>query len=196
MLGKTRRVHFVGIGGIGMSGIAELLANLGFEVSGSDVKRSEVTARLERVAGVRVHEGHAAGNVGSADVVVVSSAVKPTNPEVLEAERQGIPVVPRAEMLAELAASATPAVLVPLPTATDDHQRKNADVVAKAGAAVVIEERELGATLPEVLKNLLGDRARLQAMSAAARTLARPDAAQRIADRVEQLAPRLRSGRG
>ena len=102
MLGRTRRIHFVGIGGIGMSGIAELLANLGFAVSGSDVRRSDVTARLERVAGVRIHEGHAAANVDSADVVVVSSAVKPTNPEVLEAERQGIPVVPRAEMLAEL----------------------------------------------------------------------------------------------
>jgi UDP-N-acetylglucosamine--N-acetylmuramyl-(pentapeptide) pyrophosphoryl-undecaprenol N-acetylglucosamine transferase len=93
-----------------------------------------------------------------------------------------------ATTLAELAASATPAVLVPLPTATDDHQRKNAAVFGSAKAAVVIEEGELSAVLPDVLKQLLGDRQRLQAMSAAAGALARPDAAQRIADRVEQLA--------
>jgi UDP-N-acetylmuramate--alanine ligase len=101
-LGRTRRVHFVGVGGIGMSGIAELLANLGFEVSGSDTKRSTVTARLEQQLGVRVSEGHAAANVGGADVVVISSAVKRTNPEIVEAERLGIPVIQRAEMLAEL----------------------------------------------------------------------------------------------
>ena len=102
MLGRTRRIHFVGIGGIGMSGIAELLANLGYIVSGSDVKRSEITTRLEQRFGVIVHEGHAAANVGDADVVVVSSAVKPTNPEVVDAHRRAIPVIPRAEMLAEL----------------------------------------------------------------------------------------------
>jgi UDP-N-acetylmuramate--alanine ligase len=95
-------VHFVGIGGIGMSGIAELLANLGYVVSGSDARRSEVTARLESACGVTVFEGHAAGNVGDADVVVYSSAVKRTNPEIAEAARRGIPVIPRAEMLAEL----------------------------------------------------------------------------------------------
>ena len=76
MLGKTRRVHFVGIGGSGMNGIAELLANLGYEVSGSDVKASEVTRRLAALR-VAIYEGHAAGNVGDADVVVVSSAVRP-----------------------------------------------------------------------------------------------------------------------
>ena len=102
MLGKTRRIHFVGIGGIGMSGIAELLANLGFAVSGSDVKRSDVTARLESDAGVTVHEGHAAAHVADADVVVISSAVRPGNPEVVDARRRGIPVIARAEMLAEL----------------------------------------------------------------------------------------------
>ena len=101
MLGRTRRVHFVGIGGIGMSGIAELLANLGYQVSGSDVKRSDVTARLERL-GVRVDEGHDARHVGEADVVVVSSAVDAANPEIAGARRRGIPVIPRAEMLAEL----------------------------------------------------------------------------------------------
>jgi UDP-N-acetylmuramate--alanine ligase len=85
-----------------MSGIAELLANLGFAVSGSDAKRSEVTARLETAAGITVREGHAADHVGDADVVVVSSAIKATNPEVVEAKRRGIPVIPRAEMLAEL----------------------------------------------------------------------------------------------
>ena len=101
MLGKTRRVHFVGIGGIGMSGIAELLANLGYAVSGSDAKRSAVTERLESL-GVVVRIGHAAAHVGSADVVVVSSAVRPDNPEVVEARGRRIPVIPRAEMLAEL----------------------------------------------------------------------------------------------
>jgi len=102
MLGRTRRVHFVGIGGIGMSGIAELLANLGYDVSGSDARRSETTGRLETRFGIKVHEGHAATHVADADVVVVSSAVRVTNPEIEEARRLGIPVIPRAEMLAEL----------------------------------------------------------------------------------------------
>ena len=102
LLGNTRRIHFVGIGGIGMSGIAELLANLGYTVSGSDAKRSEITERLASRFGIVVSEGHAASNVGDADVVVVTSAVKPTNPEIMEAHRHKIPVIPRAEMLAEL----------------------------------------------------------------------------------------------
>ena len=101
VLGKTRRVHFVGIGGIGMSGIAELLANLGYVVSGSDEKRSVVTDRLESL-GIHVSIGHDASHVGEADVVVISSAVRATNPEVREAARRHIPVIPRAEMLAEL----------------------------------------------------------------------------------------------
>ncbi|MEO8677572.1 MAG: UDP-N-acetylmuramate--L-alanine ligase [Vicinamibacterales bacterium] len=101
MLGKTRRVHFVGIGGIGMSGIAELLANLGYAVSGSDAKRSGVTDRLATL-GVTVHVGHAASNIGDADVVVYSSAVRPDNAEVAAAHGRRIPVIPRAEMLAEL----------------------------------------------------------------------------------------------
>src|SRR5438477_10217835 len=93
LLGSTRRIHFVGIGGIGMSGIAELLANLGYEVSGSDAKGSEITERLERL-GVRVARGHDAAHVGHADVVVVSSAIRPGNLEVDEATRRGIPVIP------------------------------------------------------------------------------------------------------
>jgi UDP-N-acetylmuramate--alanine ligase len=101
MLGKTRRVHFVGIGGIGMSGIAELLVNLGYVVTGSDEKRSSVTDRLASL-GVTVNLGHAAEHVGDAEVVVVSSAVRSTNPEIVEAARRRIPVIPRAEMLAEL----------------------------------------------------------------------------------------------
>src|SRR5262245_55566287 len=84
-----------------MSGIAELLANLDFIVSGSDEKRSDMTDRLATM-GIRIAIGHAAANVGDADVVVVSSAVRRTNPEIVEAERRGIPVIPRAEMLAEL----------------------------------------------------------------------------------------------
>jgi UDP-N-acetylmuramate--alanine ligase len=101
LLWRTRRVHFIGVGGIGMSGIAELLANLGYDVSGSDLKRSDVTDRLSGL-GVEVHEGHDRANVGGADVVVISSAVRPDNPEIAEAIRRRIPVVPRAEMLAEL----------------------------------------------------------------------------------------------
>src|SRR5262245_50254217 len=84
-----------------MSGIAELLANLGFVVTGSDEKRSSITDRLATL-GVTVKYGHDAAHVGDVDVVVISAAVKPTNPEVVEAERRGIPVIPRAEMLAEL----------------------------------------------------------------------------------------------
>jgi UDP-N-acetylmuramate--alanine ligase len=101
VLGRTRHIHFVGIGGIGMSGIAELLANLGYEVSGSDAKRTEVTDRLAGL-GVTIATGHAAAHVGGADVVVVSSAIAGSNPEVAEARRRHVPVIPRAEMLAEL----------------------------------------------------------------------------------------------
>lgn len=101
MYRKKYHIHFVGIGGIGMSGIAELLLNLGYIVSGSDLKASETTDRLRSLGGV-IYEGHAAEQVGQADVVVVSSAVRPDNPEVLAAQRASIPVIPRAEMLAEL----------------------------------------------------------------------------------------------
>jgi UDP-N-acetylmuramate--alanine ligase len=99
--GRVRHVHFVGVGGIGMSGLAEILRSLGFEVSGSDLKASDVTRRLEEL-GVKVHEGHRASNVRDVEVVVISSAVKADNPEVVEAKSRGIPVIARAEMLAEL----------------------------------------------------------------------------------------------
>ena len=101
MFRPFQHIHFIGIGGIGMSGIAEVLANLGFRVTGSDQKKSEVTARLEGL-GVEVREGHAAENVGDAHVVVRSTAVREDNPEITEARRRSIPVIPRAEMLAEL----------------------------------------------------------------------------------------------
>ena len=283
MLGKTRRIHFVGIGGIGMSGIAELLANLGYQVTGSDLKRSDVTMRLERSFGVTVHEGHEAGNVGDADVVVISSAVRPTNPEIIDAARRRIPVIPRAEMLAELmrmrfsvavagahgkttttsmiafvlarggldpdaviggrlrafgsnarlgrgeymvaeadesdrsflmlwpsiavitnidrehmenygsfaelTASGRASILVPLPTAADDHQRKNALALVKQGAAHMVEQRELsGDRLAAEIAAFATDVERRRAMGAAARRLARPDAAKVIVDRVLALA--------
>ncbi len=101
---KTRssaHVHFVGIGGIGMSGIAEVLVNLGYRVSGSDLKESDVTRRLASL-GARIVTGHREDNVTQVDVVVTSSAVKKDNPEVVAAKRKKIPVIPRAEMLAEL----------------------------------------------------------------------------------------------
>ena len=101
MLGKIRKIHFVGIGGIGMSGIAEVLLNLGYTVSGSDLRHTPVTERLVKM-GARIAEGHAADNVGDAEVVVTSTAVVPDNPEVVRANRLHVPVIPRAEMLAEL----------------------------------------------------------------------------------------------
>ena len=94
-------IHFVGIGGIGMSGIAEVLMNLGYRVQGSDAKASKITERLVGL-GAAFFEGQAAGNIGEAAVVVISSAIKPGNPELEEARRRGLPVVRRAEMLAEL----------------------------------------------------------------------------------------------
>ena len=102
MYRKGLPIHFVGIGGIGMSGIAELLLNLGYRVSGSDLRRSDTTERLERLGAV-VRTGHSASNVPEdGHVVVISSAIRPDNPEVLESHRRKIPVIPRAEMLAEL----------------------------------------------------------------------------------------------
>src|SRR5436190_4336834 len=101
MFAKIQRVHFVGIGGIGMSGIAEVLLTLGYKVSGSDLKSNSITDRLSAM-GAKIFEGHRAENIAGAEVVVTSSAISPDNPEVVEAHRWRIPVIPRAEMLAEL----------------------------------------------------------------------------------------------
>src|SRR5436853_165192 len=101
MFFRPQHLHFTGIGGIGMSGIAEVLLNLGYEISGSDLKLSPITERLAGM-GARVFEGHAAGNIEGARALVVSSAVDEQNPEVQEARRLQIPVIPRGELLAEL----------------------------------------------------------------------------------------------
>jgi len=101
MKDKVRKIHMVGIGGSGMSGIAEVLINLGFEVSGSDIADSAAVKRLERL-GARVFRGHKRGLLGHADVVVKSTAIGRDNPEIAEAVESGIAVIPRAEMLAEL----------------------------------------------------------------------------------------------
>jgi UDP-N-acetylmuramate--alanine ligase len=101
MYGRTHRIHFIGIGGIGMSGLAEVLLNLGYQVSGSDLRASETTDRLAELGG-RVFVGHEPSNVEGADVVVYSNAVKPGNPELEAARAAGLPVIPRADMLAEL----------------------------------------------------------------------------------------------
>src|SRR5580765_2788980 len=101
MFRRIQHVHFVGIGGIGMSGIAEVLVNLGFRVSGSDLKSSNVTDRLQQM-GVKIFEGHKAENLGQPHVVVRSTAVRDDNPEIIAAQSRSIPVIPRAEMLAEL----------------------------------------------------------------------------------------------
>ncbi len=101
MFGRLKRIHFVGIGGSGMSGIALVLRNLGFDVSGSDLNESEVTDKLS-AAGIKVYIGHQAENCGDAEVVVYSTAVSDDNPELVYARTKGVPVIRRAEMLAEL----------------------------------------------------------------------------------------------
>src|SRR5215470_8282525 len=102
MFKRINHVHFVGIGGIGMSGIAEVLLNLGYNVTGSDIRATNITARLEQL-GATIYPRHAGENVKNAQVVVTSSAVHADNPEIAEAQRRKIPVIARAEMLAELA---------------------------------------------------------------------------------------------
>jgi UDP-N-acetylmuramate--alanine ligase len=99
--GRVRKIHFIGVGGIGMSGLAEILRSMGFEVSGSDLKEGDNTGRLKRL-GVQIRVGHDAAHVQGADVVVYSSAVAKDNPEVRAAHAAGIPLIPRGEMLAEL----------------------------------------------------------------------------------------------
>lgn len=101
MFGEYKNIHFVGIGGIGMSGIAELLHTMKFKITGSDIYRSEITERLEKL-GINVIYEHKAENVKNADVVVYSSAIKKDNPEIVEAKKLSIPIIQRAEMLAEL----------------------------------------------------------------------------------------------
>jgi len=101
LYGKIKKLHFVGIGGIGMSGIAEILINMGYEVSGSDIRTSDTVKRL-RELGATIHLGHKEDNVQGTDVVVISAAIKDDNPEVAEAQELNIPVIPRAQMLAEL----------------------------------------------------------------------------------------------
>lgn len=98
---KPQQLHFTGIGGIGMSGIAEILLNLGYQITGSDAKLTPITDRLQTL-GATVFEGHAASNIDGAKALVVTSAVKADNPELLEARRVGIPIIPRGELLAEL----------------------------------------------------------------------------------------------
>src|SRR5438105_8024259 len=101
MFAKIQRVHFVGIGGIGMSGIAEVLLTLGYKVSGSDLKSSSTTQRLANLGAI-IFEGHRTENVTGAEVIVTSSAIVPENLEVVAAHAQHIPVIQRGEMLAEL----------------------------------------------------------------------------------------------
>jgi len=101
MYGRTHRIHFVGVGGAGMSGLAEVLLNMGYLVSGSDLRASEATDRIVQRGG-RVFVGHAASNVEGAQVVVYSTAIRPDNPELIAAREGGVPVIARAEMLAEL----------------------------------------------------------------------------------------------
>jgi len=98
---KINRIHLVGIGGVGMGGIAEVLINLGYKVQGSDLKESNVTRRLSAL-GATISIGHRGENIGVADLVVVSSAIDPENPEIVVAREQRLPIIRRAEMLAEL----------------------------------------------------------------------------------------------
>ncbi|UCG30636.1 MAG: UDP-N-acetylmuramate--L-alanine ligase [candidate division WOR-3 bacterium] len=101
MFGKTKHIHFIGIGGIGMSGLATIMRNLSFTVTGSDLQSSEIIKHLKRI-GIRVRYGHKRENIGRADVVVYSSAIRQDNPEIMEARKNNIPLIHRAELLAEL----------------------------------------------------------------------------------------------
>ncbi|HOJ28397.1 MAG TPA: Mur ligase domain-containing protein, partial [Spirochaetota bacterium] len=101
MFRKSKKMHFIGIGGIGMSGIAEILINLGYEVSGSDLRESEQTKRLQKM-GATIFIGHYPSNIKDYHVVVTSSAIHKNNPELIEAKNKKIPVIHRSEMLAEL----------------------------------------------------------------------------------------------
>ena len=166
MYGRTRRLHFIGIGGAGMCGIAEVLLNLGYQVSGSDLRLGEVTDRLVGLGG-RVFEGHTPANVEGAQVVVYSSAVKPENPELVAARAAGIPVIGRAEMLAEL-------------------MRMKYGVAVGGSHGKTTTTSMIAAVLAKEIAHLVSDRQTLSRMSANARTFARPDAAERIAKSLER----------
>lgn len=132
MFRHVKNIHFIGIGGIGMSGIAEVLCNLEFKVSGSDLKKSKTTNRLEKL-GAKIYEGHQAENVGDAQVVVYSSAVKADNPEIQIAREKKIPVIPRAEMLAELMTLNRIRSALPVRTAKTSTTSMVATVLGHAG---------------------------------------------------------------
>ena len=159
---KVRNIHFVGIGGSGMSGIAEVLANQGYRVSGSDLGDNAATRRLQKM-GARVMRGHDAWHVAGADVLVVSTAVKADNPEVVAARERHIPVVPRAQMLAEL-------------------------MRFKHGIAIAGTHGKTTTTslVASILASI--DRPRLLQMAEHARALARPLAATEVARVCEELA--------
>ena len=200
---KLRRIHFVGIGGSGMSGIAEVLVNLGFEVSGSDLADNAATRRLTSL-GAKIVLKHDKGNIEGADAVVVSTAVKGDNPEVSAARARRIPVVPRALMLAELmrlkqgvaiagthgkttTTSLVASVLVPFPHAVDEHQSANARFLSERGAALLLPQAKLAPeTLAATLRAL--DRPRLLEMARRARDLGKPDAARLVAARCMEIA--------
>jgi UDP-N-acetylmuramate--alanine ligase len=146
MFRPFQHIHFVGIGGIGMSGIAEVLANLGFRVTGSDQSKSEVTARLEQLK-VEVTEGHDAENVGDAHVVVRSTAVRDDNPEIIEARRRSIPVIPRAEMLAELMRMKPYTGRLCRLARKDDHHIDGGDGVGRGGTGSDFRSRRHRAQL-------------------------------------------------
>ena len=188
MFRKARQIHFVGVGGSGMSGIAEVLVNLGYHVSGSDLLASDATRRLKRL-GAKIFRGHKADHVAAADVLVVSSAVKPENPEMVEARRRKIPVIPRAEMLAELMRLKNGiAVAGAHGKTTTTTMIASMLMAANKDPTVVIEDRDLdGARCAAEISALALDLARRGRMAAAARTLAYPDAAAAIADVAEAL---------
>ena len=204
----VQRLHFVGIGGAGMSGIAEILHNLGFQVSGSDAAESATTERL-RSLGLRVEIGHSAPHIGDAQALVTSTAVAADNPEVQAARGRQIPVVPRAVMLAELmrlrrgiaiagthgkttTTSLVTAILVEAgldPTFVIGG-KLNAAAFAGAGAGWLMPEAEATPeSLAQRLAMLLDDPAVLTSAAAAARRFSPGDAAARLADLAEALIP-------
>ena len=196
-----KRIHLVGIGGVGMSGIAEVLLTLGYAVSGSDLRLTPLTERLQNL-GAQVYEGHRAEHVHDAHVVVTSSAIARDNPELLEAQRSKIPVIPRAEMLAELMrlkygiavagahgkTTTTSMVASVLGAATDSHQLRNAQEMARAGAARLIPEPALtGERLAQEVLDLIHHPQQVIELGARARQLARPHAARDIATLIDEV---------